>query len=99
MKTKHMAVAALAAALVAGVAAPDAWARQGRRQQKKVEESSFYKRFDKDKNKKLDEAEKKAIAEYFKAHPTSTLLKKNDTDGDGQLSEAELAAIPATETD
>ncbi len=61
--------------------------------------SKEYKRFDRNNDGVLDAAEKEAIRKTFKANPTDSYLLPYDRDGDKQLSDKEIAGIPAKEID
>ena len=92
MKTKLVALFAITLGLATASGTPEK--EEGRKDRSKAGIKQWIEKFDKNKDGKLDEAERKVAAAARK----KMLLKKFDKDGDGKLSSEERkAAIAATE--
>jgi len=92
MKIKLFAIIAVLAGLAVASGTPEK--EEGRKDRGKPGVKQWIEKFDKNKDGKLDEAERKVAAAARK----KMLLQKFDKDGDGKLnSEERKAAIAATE--
>ena len=92
MKTKLVALFAITLGLATASGTPEK--EEGRKDRGKPGIKQWIEKFDKNKDGKLDEAERKVAAAARKKR----LLEKFDKDGDGKLnSEERKAAIAATE--
>jgi hypothetical protein len=87
----------LAIALITLVAAPSAFAKKGEAKAPGTVPSDVYAKYDTNKNGALDADEKAALIKAFDADKTGP-LKVYDTNSDGKLSDAEIAAIPVSKT-
>lgn len=88
----------LAIALIALVAAPSAFAKKGdAKKAPGTVASDVYANYDTNKNGALDADEKAALIKAFDADKSGP-LKVYDTNSDGKLSDAEIAAIPVSKT-
>lgn len=83
----------LAIALSTIVAAPTAFAKRG--DKTPTVPSDIYAKYDVNKNGALDADEKTALIKDFDADKTGP-LKVLDNNGDGKLTEGEIATIPVT---
>tara|TARA_R100001460_G_scaffold21044_7_gene43127 strand:- start:150 stop:503 length:354 start_codon:yes stop_codon:yes gene_type:complete len=91
MKTKLVALFAITLGLATASGTPEK--EEGRKDRSKPGIKQWIEKFDKNKDGKLDEAERKVAAAARK----KMLLQKFDKDGDGKLnSEERKAAIAAT---
>jgi len=92
MKSKLIALFAITVGLATASGTPEK--EEGRKDRSKPGVKQWIEKFDKNKDGKLDEAERKVAAAARK----KMLLEKFDKDGDGKLnSEERKAAIAATE--
>lgn len=83
----------LAIALLTIAAAPSAFAKKG--DKTPTVPSDIYAKYDVNKNGVLDADEKAALIKDFDADKTGP-LKKLDNNGDGKLTDGEIATISAT---
>jgi hypothetical protein len=83
----------LAMAMLAIVAAPNAFAKKG--DKTPTVPSDIYAKYDINKNGTLDADEKAALVKDFDADKTGP-LKALDNNGDGKLTDGEIATISAT---
>jgi len=82
-----------AIALMTLVAAPTAFAKKG--DKTPMVPSDIYAKYDTNKNATLDADEKAALVKDFDADKTGP-LKALDNNGDGKLTDGEIATISAT---
>jgi hypothetical protein len=83
----------LAIAMLAIVAAPTAFAKKG--EKTPMVPSDIYAKYDVNKNGTLDTDEKAALVKDFEADKTGP-LKSLDNNGDGKLTDGEVATISPT---
>jgi hypothetical protein len=83
----------LAIALITIVAAPTAFAKRG--DKTPTVPSDIYAKYDVNKNGTLDADEKAALVKDFEADKTGP-LKSLDNNGDGKLTDGEIATISPT---